>query len=152
MAEGLRTRVRFPPSPPVFALPCIARQSFAWQASRSCKDRLPGVAQRAKPGHHLFVMVANYSFDTSRSEDMKTIFTYVYLLKSKTNPDLPYVGQTTDLNRRLAQHNAGKNVSTRRHRPWQIRVAIAFYERDKAVAFEKYLKSHSGRAFASKHF
>jgi hypothetical protein len=30
--------------------------------------------------------------------------------------------------------------------------AFAFTEKEKALAFEKYLKSHSGRAFAKKHF
>jgi len=34
---------------------------------------------------------------------------------------------------------------------WQIEAAIAFRSREKGAAFEKYLKSHSGRAFASKH-
>jgi hypothetical protein len=31
-------------------------------------------------------------------------------------------------------------------------VAVAFVDQQKAVAFERYLKSHSGRAFAQKHF
>ena len=34
----------------------------------------------------------------------------------------------------------------------QIETAIAFRSKEKASAFEKYLKSHSGRAFAKKHF
>jgi len=36
--------------------------------------------------------------------------------------------------------------------PWRIETAIAFRDKTKAAAFEKYLKSQSGRAFAGKHF
>jgi hypothetical protein len=38
------------------------------------------------------------------------------------------------------------------YEPIKIEAAIAFQSRKKAAAFEKYLKSHAGRAFASKHF
>jgi len=55
------------------------------------------------------------------------------------------------LEARLKSHNQGNNPHTSKYRPWQIETAIAFRSREKAVAFEKYLKSHSGRAFASKH-
>ncbi|MGB2938555.1 MAG: GIY-YIG nuclease family protein, partial [Phycisphaerae bacterium] len=41
---------------------------------------------------------------------------------------------------------------TSKFRPWQIETAVAFRSKGKAVAFEQYLKSHSGRAFAKKHF
>jgi hypothetical protein len=34
--------------------------------------------------------------------------------------------------------------------PWKIKTAIAFKDNDKAIEFEKYLKSQSGRAFAKK--
>lgn len=37
-------------------------------------------------------------------------------------------------------------------RPWVLKVAMAFREREKAASFERYLKSHSGRAFAKRHF
>jgi predicted GIY-YIG superfamily endonuclease len=36
--------------------------------------------------------------------------------------------------------------------PWKLVVQIGFDDKAKAVAFEKYLKSGSGRAFAKKHF
>jgi hypothetical protein len=35
-------------------------------------------------------------------------------------------------------------------KPWRLVTYIAFSDEKKAVAFEKYLKSHSGRAFANK--
>jgi putative endonuclease len=52
----------------------------------------------------------------------------------------------------LKAHNSGQVPHTAKYRPWKIEAAIAFQSRKKAAAFEKYLKSHSGRAFASNHF
>ncbi len=79
-------------------------------------------------------------------------FTYVYLLVSDSEPNRHYVGLTDDLAERLARHNHGEVSHTARHRLWRIEVAVAFRERAKAAQFEKYLKSHSGRAFAKRHF
>ncbi len=78
-------------------------------------------------------------------------FTYVYILTSRSHAGRHYTGLTGNLQQRLRAHNAGEVSSTAKHRPWQIESAIAFRSRDKASAFEKYLKSHSGRAFAAKH-
>ncbi len=79
------------------------------------------------------------------------MFHYVYLLESQGAPGRHYTGMTTNLEQRLAEHNSGKCPHTRPFRPWSIASAIAFHDRDKAVAFERYLKTHSGRAFAKKH-
>jgi predicted GIY-YIG superfamily endonuclease len=76
----------------------------------------------------------------------------VYLLVSKAGESRHYVGLTEDLRERLRRHNAGEVPHTSKYRPWKISVAVAFTSREKAAAFEKYLKSHSGRAFAKKHF
>jgi putative endonuclease len=81
-----------------------------------------------------------------------TSFKYVYLLASEATPGQYYVGQTDDLRARLAKHNSGGVPSTALARPWRIEVAVAFHSIDKAVAFERYLKSHSGRSFAKRHF
>lgn len=80
------------------------------------------------------------------------MFHYVYLLQSQSDPSRYYTGLTTNLEERLAKHNRGEVPSTAGHRPWSVDVAIAFREREKAAAFERYLKSHSGRAFAKRHF
>jgi predicted GIY-YIG superfamily endonuclease len=80
------------------------------------------------------------------------MFYYVYLLKSQSDLSRHYTGLTEDLEGRLAKHNRGEVPSTAACRPWSIDVAIAFRERDKAAIFERYLKTHSGRAFAKKHF
>lgn len=57
---------------------------------------------------------------------------------------------TSNLKQRLADHNAGRSTHTAKFTPWAIECYIAFPDKQKAYDFEKYLKSHSGRAFASK--
>lgn len=77
---------------------------------------------------------------------------YVYLLENLAIPGKKYVGITLDLNKRLKEHNSGKSPYTNRFKPWKIVVAIRFTDDHKAEAFEKYLKSGSGHAFAKRHF
>ncbi len=77
---------------------------------------------------------------------------YVYILRSAFEPDRHYTGITTDLRARLARHNAGEVAHTSKYRPWTLMTYVAFSEEAKAFAFEKYLKSASGRAFAKKRF
>jgi putative endonuclease len=76
---------------------------------------------------------------------------YVYLLQSIPHPGQRYIGLTTDPEQRLSEHNAGKSPHTSKYRPWQIICYHAFADETKAAAFEKYLKSGSGRAFGEKH-
>lgn len=77
---------------------------------------------------------------------------YVYLIKSLNQPDQKYVGFTTDLQKRLSTHNAGSSSHTAKYRPWELIIYIGFNNKDKALEFEKYLKSHAGRAFSEKRF
>ncbi len=79
-------------------------------------------------------------------------FKHVYILVSELDPDRHYTGLTEELQGRLKAHNAGKVPHTAKHKPWRIETAIFFRSPRKARDFERYLKSHSGRAFASKHF
>jgi putative endonuclease len=79
-------------------------------------------------------------------------FHYVYILISEANDELHYNGVTRDLNARLVEHNRGKCPHTAKHKPWRIQTAIAFESEAKARAFEKYLKTGSGREFARRHF
>lgn len=76
----------------------------------------------------------------------------VYLLQSKSHPDERYTGLTSDLRARLAKHNEGGVSSTAKFRPWPLQTYIAFSTKPQATAFERYLKSGSGRAFANRHF
>ena len=79
-------------------------------------------------------------------------FHYVYILVSESDPSRHYTGLTSDIGRRLAAHNSGTVAHSSKHRPWRLETAIAFRSRPKAAAFERYLKSHSGRAFAKNRF
>ena len=63
-----------------------------------------------------------------------------------------YVGLTRDVLARLAEHNAGRCAHTARYRPWHLHVAIELPDEQRAIEFERYLKSGSGRAFAKRHF
>jgi predicted GIY-YIG superfamily endonuclease len=75
---------------------------------------------------------------------------YVYLLESIAFPEENYVGLTDDLRARLDTHNAGQSPHTSKFKPWRMVTYIAFSDEGKAVAFQRYLKSASGRAFAKK--
>ncbi len=77
---------------------------------------------------------------------------YVYLVESTAAPTQRYVGLTTDLRRRLKDHNSGKSVHTTKFKPWQLVTYVAFSNRAKAESFERYLKSGSGHAFANRRF
>ena len=79
-------------------------------------------------------------------------FYYVYILIDTATGTHRYVGSTKDLSARLAKHNAGAVPHTSKFKPWKIETAIAFDCKEKAVAFEDYLKSGSGREFANRHF
>jgi predicted GIY-YIG superfamily endonuclease len=76
---------------------------------------------------------------------------YVYHLRSLSDSSRRYTGFTEDLKQRLADHNAGKNTSTAPFRPWKLIAYHAFDEKARALEFERYLKSGSGHAFASRH-
>jgi predicted GIY-YIG superfamily endonuclease len=75
---------------------------------------------------------------------------YVYLIESLADCGQRYVGFTVDLRRRLQEHNAGKSAHTSKYKPWKLATYVAFSDEAKAESFERYLKSGSGHAFASK--
>jgi putative endonuclease len=75
---------------------------------------------------------------------------YVYILGSINSPNQIYIGYTKSLEDRLEKHNSGGSVHTAKYKPWKLVVSIEFTDESQALAFEKYLKSGSGRAFAKK--
>lgn len=75
---------------------------------------------------------------------------YVYILECLAEPTRHYVGLTSDLRRRLQRHNAGEVSHTSKFVPWRVKSYFAFTDEVRAIAFERYLKSASGRAFAKK--
>ncbi|WP_447950795.1 GIY-YIG nuclease family protein [Chryseobacterium koreense] len=74
---------------------------------------------------------------------------YVYVIKSKLNGNL-YKGQTDNLAKRLSEHNAGYNRSTKAFLPWELVYFEEFETREEALVREKYFKSGSGREFLKK--
>jgi predicted GIY-YIG superfamily endonuclease len=74
---------------------------------------------------------------------------YVYLLQSLSS-DERYVGKTSDLKRRFAEHNARRSPYALKFAPWQLVTYVAFSDGDKALGFACHLKSGSGHAFAKK--
>ncbi len=74
---------------------------------------------------------------------------FVYILES-IEAGHHYAGITDDVVSRLAKHNAGEVPHTSKFRPWRITTYIAFSDDKRALEFERYEKSGSGRAFAKK--
>ena len=75
---------------------------------------------------------------------------YVSLLQSTGVLGQDMSGVTSDLKKRLADHNAGKSRHTSKYVPWKLVTYVAFSDERKAESFEQYLKSGSGHAFAKK--
>ena len=75
---------------------------------------------------------------------------YVYIIRSVALPEQEYIGATADLKQRLADHNHGKSRHTAKFILWELVWYSAFPDKYRALQFEKYMKSHSGRAFAKK--
>jgi predicted GIY-YIG superfamily endonuclease len=75
---------------------------------------------------------------------------YVYIIRSRSSPEQSYIGSTANLKQRIAEHNAGKSFHTSKFMPWELVWYSAFADKLRALEFERYLKSHSGKAFANK--
>ncbi|MFU8781050.1 MAG: GIY-YIG nuclease family protein [Kiritimatiellia bacterium] len=76
---------------------------------------------------------------------------FVYILQSLSAPSKTYVGFTTRLEKRLDEHNSGSQIYSSRYAPWKRVTYVAFTDKNTAVAFEKHLKTPSGKAFVNKH-
>jgi putative endonuclease len=70
----------------------------------------------------------------------------VYAIRSELDRRI-YVGFTADLDRRLKEHNSGKNPSTKGYMPWRLIYEEIQETRLGARAREKYLKSGVGKEF-----
>ena len=75
---------------------------------------------------------------------------YVYVLVSETTGET-YVGQTSDLERRLEQHNHpefnGTLHTKRRKGPWRLLHSETFSTRSDAMRRERWFKTGSGYRF-----
>jgi len=73
-------------------------------------------------------------------------------MRSRQSSTRYYIGVTGNVRNRLEVHNSGGSEYTAALRPWELVTVISFSKESSAIAFEKYLKSGSGRAFAKRHF
>jgi len=78
--------------------------------------------------------------------------TIVYLIQSVMHPDRRYVDLTYDLKQSMVDHNSGEIRDTAPYVPWKCVVAVAFEDAQKAIEFEAFLDTDTGRAFAETHF
>lgn len=75
---------------------------------------------------------------------------YVYVLQSIKKTDWLYKGSTSDLKRRLKQHNAGKNFSTAPYAPLRLIYYEAYLLKKDTEARERYLKTSMGKRVLKK--
>ena len=68
---------------------------------------------------------------------------YTYILKCK-NHNKHYYGHTSDLNKRIVDHNAGLSTYTKTYLPWELIYFEEFSTRSEAMKREKYFKSLNG--------
>lgn len=73
-------------------------------------------------------------------------FHYVYILKSTRNGDW-YTGCTSDLRKRVAEHNEGKSRYTKDRGPYELIYYEASLSKTDAFARERYLKSGMGKRY-----
>jgi putative endonuclease len=71
---------------------------------------------------------------------------YVYVLKS-VSTNIRYVGQTSDLNKRISAHISGDSRYTKNRGPWVLAHKESFATRSEAIIRERYLKTGKGREF-----
>ena len=69
------------------------------------------------------------------------MYYYVYLLQSKRTKNF-YIGYTSNLKKRLAQHNSGETPSTKAGAPYELVYFEGFKNKKDALIREKKLKDH----------
>jgi putative endonuclease len=71
---------------------------------------------------------------------------FVYVLRSKKDGEF-YTGFTTDLERRIEEHNKGLQFSTKHRLPLELVYYECSFDKIDALNREKYLKSGIGKRF-----
>jgi putative endonuclease len=74
----------------------------------------------------------------------------VYILQSIKKPYWLYKGSTSNLEKRVGEHNAGKNFSTAPNAPFKLIYYEAYLLKKDALAREKYLKTSMGKRVLKK--
>ncbi len=71
------------------------------------------------------------------------MFHVVYVIQSKQDKSF-YIGYTSNLKKRISEHNMGLNISTRKQKPWELIFFEAYLSEKDARRREKYLKTNQG--------
>ena len=74
---------------------------------------------------------------------MLDVMFYVYIMQSLKDRKL-YIGSTTDLRRRMAEHGSGKVRPTRHRLPLRLVCYEGYLHKEEAQRREKFLKSSDG--------
>jgi putative endonuclease len=99
-----------------------------------------------------FLCLDGYCGNSSAPDAGMPLAQTVYVIESESDPRRYYIGLTSNMDARLTAHNAGLSKYTSQFLPWRLVVRVDFARSDRAAAFERYLKSNSGRAFLRRHF
>ena len=114
----------------------------------------PGKNERSKTERAKDALHSFSDGGQSRQENRKgsTDMFYTYIIRSISHPKQRYIGSTAGLQARLAKRNAGEVPHTSKFKPWKVEAYFAFETKEKAAAFETYLKTGSGHTFSNRHF
>jgi len=74
---------------------------------------------------------------------------FVYIIQSEIDNSF-YIGYTTNIDKRLSEHNNGLSRYTSRKMPWKLVYHEAFILKTEALKRELFLKKQKNRAFYQK--
>ena len=67
---------------------------------------------------------------------------YVYMLISKSDKPVSYIGYTNNLKKRIKLHNSGKGAKFTRGRKWKLIYKEKYTSKNKAISREYYIKKN----------
>ena len=70
------------------------------------------------------------------------MYYYVYMLISKSDKPVSYIGYTNNLKKRIKLHNLGKGAKFTRGRKWKLIYKEKFNSKNKAILREYYIKNN----------
>ena len=67
---------------------------------------------------------------------------YVYMLQSKSDKPVTYVGYTNNLKKRIILHNSGKGAKFTRGKEWELIYKEKYKSKKEAIFREYYIKNN----------